>query len=145
MEVPASMPVRVIGVLLASLIAGALTGCKTGGSTPIAAAPAAPATFRERIAALALSQVQFGSISLLPVRFENSRITPFFEDGGRFLYCVSTRMWGRSLSGPERPKVVIREEQGTEALSIVKDENEVCEGRRTEPFPELEALGNRSG
>lgn len=139
------MPVRYTGILFAGLMAGLLAGCTAGGPSPTAAVSAAPKTFRERIATLALSQVQFGSISLLPVRFDHSRITPFFEDGGRILYCVSSRMRGRTLSGPERPKVVIREEKGTEALSIVKDENEVCEGHRTEPFPELETLGNRAG
>ena len=49
------------------------------------------------------------------------------------------------MSGLERPKVVIREEKGTEKLSIIRDENEVCEGQGTEPFPELETLGNHAG
>jgi hypothetical protein len=132
-------------ILILCLTVPVLSGCMRGAAPASAGAPAVPATFRERIAALALTQVQFGSISLLPVRFEHSRITPFFEDGGRILYCVTSRMKGRSLFKPERPKVVIREEKGTERLSIVENENEVCEGHRTEPFPELDALGNRSG
>jgi hypothetical protein len=39
-----------------------------------------PALLR-RIAALALKQVAFGSVSLLPVRFEGSRIAGPIEDG----------------------------------------------------------------
>lgn len=106
--------------------------------TATAAPPrAAPGTLRERIAALALGQVAFGSVSLLPVRFERSRIAGPFEDGGRRLYCVSTRMKGRSLGEPERPKLVLREEAG--ALTILREEEEVCEGHRSEPFPELDS------
>ncbi|GJD95073.1 hypothetical protein [Methylobacterium iners] len=138
------MPVRRPPMLLLGVALLTLSGCMRAG-VPATATATPPTTFRERIAALALTQVQFGSVSLLPVRFEHSRITPFFEDGGRILYCVTSRMKGRSLFKPERPKVVIREEKGTERLSIVANEDEVCEGHRTEPFPELNALGNRAG
>ncbi|MGU3536882.1 hypothetical protein [Methylobacterium sp. A54F] len=104
--------------------------------------PAAPAGLtRETIAAFALRQVAFGSVSLLPVRFEKSRIGGPFEDGGRILYCVSSRMHGRTFGKPERPKIVIRAEPGR--LSLIDDEAEVCEGHRTEPFPELEAAAGK--
>ena len=121
------------GVMLAMALAA-------GGCTATAAPPAPPAatgTVRERIARLARGQVEFGSVSLLPVRFERSRIAGPFEDGGRRLYCISTRMKGRSLDTPERPKLVLREEAG--ALTILREEEEVCEGHRSEPFPELDS------
>lgn len=105
-------------------------------------APAPTGTLRARVAALALRQTDFGALSLLPVRFENSRIAGPFEDGGRTLYCVSGHMKGRTFGKAERPKAVIRDEGGT--LKVVEDD-EVCSGQRTEPFPELEALGNRPG
>ncbi|GJE72569.1 hypothetical protein [Methylorubrum podarium] len=123
------------GVVLAMVLAA-------GGCTATAA-PTAPAastgTVRERIAALALRQVAFGSVSLIPVRFAHSRIAGPFEDGGRRLYCVSTRMSGRTFGKPERPKLVVREEAG--ALTVLRDEEEVCEGHRSEPFPELDSPG----
>ena len=50
-------------------------------------------------------------------------------------------MMGRRFLKGEKAKVVIREEAGK--LSILEDVEEVCEGHRTEPFKELEALGNR--
>lgn len=98
---------------------------------------------RERVAALALRQSGFGSISVIPVRFEHSRIAGPFEDDGRTLYCVSARMMGRRFLKGEKAKAVIREEAGK--LSILEDVEEVCEGHRTEPFKELEALGNAKG
>lgn len=101
-------------------------------------APSPSATLRERIAALTLRQTEFGSVSLIPVRFEHSRISGPFEDGGRTLYCVSSRMKGRTFDKGERPKVVIRDEGGV--LKIVEDDEEVCTGHRTVPFPELETL-----
>lgn len=94
----------------------------------------ASVALRKRIAALALKQVQFGSISLLPVRFESSRLAGPFEDGGRTLYCVSSHMKGRTFGKAERPKVVMREDKGT--LTVI-DEDEACEGHRTKPFSEL--------
>lgn len=99
--------------------------------------PAASPQMRARIAAFALRQTEFGAISLLPVRFEKSRLAGPFEDGGRQLYCVSSRMKGRSLSGYERAKVIIRDANGV--LTRLDEDEEVCEGHRTEPFPELEA------
>ena len=123
------------GVMLAMALAA-------GGCTATAAPPAPTAstgTVRERIAVLARGQVEFGSVSLLPVRFERSRIAGPFEDGGRRLYCVSTRMKGRTFDKPERPKLVLREEAG--ALTILRDEEDVCEGHRSEPFAELDSPG----
>ncbi|GJE28267.1 hypothetical protein [Methylobacterium organophilum] len=125
-------------------IALAVSACTTATAPP-APSPIVPTTFRERVAALALKQVKFGAVSLLPVRFERSRIAGPFEDGERTLYCVSSRMYGRDFFEPERPKVVIREEIGTEKLSIVEEDDEVCSGHRYQPFPELDALGNRRG
>lgn len=111
-----------------------------GACTPRTAPPSAGATgtLRERVAALALRQSDFGSISLIPVRFEHSRISGPFEDGKRTLYCVSSRMKGRSFGKGERPKAVIQDAGGV--LKIVEDDEEVCTGHRTEPFPELETL-----
>ncbi|MBD8905768.1 hypothetical protein [Methylorubrum zatmanii] len=123
---------RGAGLLAVVLAAG---GCTTGTATP--SPTASTGSLRERIAALALRQVEFGSVSLIPVRFEHSRIAGPFEDGGRQLYCVSTRMKGRTFGKPERPKLVVRETAG--ALSILRDEEDVCEGHRSEPFPELDS------
>lgn len=111
------------------------------GEAPSPAAQASSKPVRERIAALALRQVAFGSVSLLPVRFESSRIAGPFEDGGRTLYCVSSHMKGRTFGKGERPKVVIREDKAANALTAI-DDDEVCQGHRTEPFPELETVGN---
>jgi hypothetical protein len=99
-------------------------------------------SIRERVAALALRQVAFGSVSLIPVRFEHARISGPFTDAGRTLYCVSAQMKGRTFAKPEKPKIVVREEKG--ALAVIEDD-EVCTGHRTEPFPDLERLGNRAG
>ncbi|MBB2962703.1 hypothetical protein [Methylobacterium sp. R2-1] len=120
------------------MLAMALTA---GGCTTTAAPPASSSTgtVRERIATLALRQVAFGSVSLIPVRFAHSRIAGPFEDGGRRLYCISTRMSGRTFGKPERPKLVVREEAA--ALTVLRDEEEVCEGHRSEPFPELDSPG----
>ena len=103
------------------------------------AKPAASPEARARIAAFALRQTEFGSISLLPVRFEKSRLAGPFEDGGRQLYCVSSRMKGRSITSYERAKVIIRDANGV--LTRLDEDEEVCEGHRTEPFPELEVAG----
>ncbi|GJE58583.1 hypothetical protein [Methylobacterium trifolii] len=116
----------------------AVSGCTTASPAPEAAAPA---TLREKIAALALAQVAFGSVSLLPVRFESSRIAGPFEDGGRTLYCVSSQMKGRSFGKAERPKVVVREDKAAGRISVI-DDDEVCSGHRSEPFSELDRLGN---
>ncbi|ACS38741.1 MULTISPECIES: hypothetical protein [Methylorubrum] len=121
------------GVVLAMVLA-------VGGCTATAAPPspaASTGTVRERIAALVLRQVAFGSVSLIPVRFAHSRIAGPFEDGSRRLYCVSTRMSGRTFGKPERPKLVLREEAG--ALTVLRDEEETCEGHRSEPFAELDS------
>ncbi|MCJ2054511.1 hypothetical protein [Methylobacterium sp. J-070] len=116
------------------------------------AAPAAPRTakpdpadapspaLKERIAALALKQVAFGSVSLLPVRFEGSRLAGPIEDGGRTIYCVSSRMSGRTFGKPERPKAAMR--YHADRLEVI-DDDEVCTGHRSQPFPELDAMGNK--
>lgn len=109
--------------------AGATSGKKADPEEP------SPA-LRRRIAALALKQVQFGSVSLIPVRFENSRLAGPFEDGGRRLYCVSSHMKGRTLGKAERPKAVIREDGPT--LTVI-DDDEACTGQRTKPFAELDS------
>ncbi|WP_375465219.1 hypothetical protein [uncultured Methylobacterium sp.] len=123
-------------------LAVAVGGCMARGETPASTVTQAPKTLREKIAALALRQVPFGSVSLLPVRFESSRIAGPFEDGGRTLWCVSSHMKGRTFGKAERPKLVIRADAAT--LTVI-DDDEVCQGHRTEPFPELETLGNAKG
>lgn len=128
---PSWLPAACLAAALA-LTAGGCTGVATGGSPP-----QSTGTLRERIAALALRQADFGAISILPVRFEKSRIGGPFEDGGRTLYCVSSRMKGRTFWKAERPRAVIRDTGGV--LSVVRDEKEVCEGHRTEPFLELDS------
>ncbi|WP_342150888.1 hypothetical protein [Methylorubrum sp. SB2] len=125
---------RSSGVWGAAGLAVWLGACTTTAPPPATGAPAG--TLRERIAALALGQVEFGSVSLLPVRLEHSRLAGPFEDGGRRLYCVRTRMYGRTFGKPERPKIVVRDDGG--ALSVLRDEDDVCEGHRSEPFPELD-------
>ncbi|GJE77353.1 hypothetical protein [Methylorubrum suomiense] len=119
----------------AAWLAAGLGACTTATPTPPPLS-ASPGTLRERIAALALRQVEFGSVSLLPVRLEHSRLAGPFEDGGRRLYCIKSRMFGRTFGKPERPKLVLRDDNG--ALSVLRDEDEVCEGHRSEPFPELD-------
>jgi hypothetical protein len=95
---------------------------------------------RQRIAALALRQVAFGSVSILPVRFESARLAGPIEDGGRTIYCVSAQMKGRTFGKAERPKAVMRLD--ADRLSVI-DDDEVCTGHRSQPFPELESLGNK--
>lgn len=120
-----------------ALSAGA---CTT--STPAPGQATLAGTVRERIAALTLRQSDFGSVSLIPVRFEHARLAGPFAEGGRTFYCVSARMLGRTFGKPERPKVVIEDVSGV--LKVV-DEEEACSGQRSEPFPELEASGSRAG
>ena len=138
---PAAFDGRSFRAAAATLaVALALSGCMARGEAP-APATASAKPIRERIAALAMRQVAFGSVSLLPVRFESSRIAGPFEDGGRTLYCVSSHMKGRSFGKGERPKVVVRQDKAADTLTAI-DDDEVCQGHRTEPFPELEMLGN---
>lgn len=133
---PFPRPHRGLHPLVPALLAGlVLTGCG-----PRAAAPVPPATapFRERLAALALRQAAFGAVSLIPVRLEHSRVSKPFVDEGRTLYCVSSRMKGRTFGKAERPKIVVQE--AANVLAIVDEDDEICEGHRTEPFPELDTL-----
>lgn len=131
---PAYTPSFFPAACLVATLALPASGC-TSVATGTSPHPSA-GTLRERIAALALRRVDFGAISILPFRFEKSRIAGPFEDGGRTLYCVSSVMKGRSFGKPERPKVVVRDEGGV--LTAVADEEEVCAGHRTEAFPELD-------
>lgn len=117
-----------------------LAACGPRDAAPV---PGATGTMRERVAALVLRQTDFGGISILPIRYVHSRIAGPFTDDGRTLYCVSTRMKGRTFGKAERAKALVRDDAGT--LRIVEDNEEVCEGHRTEPFPELETLGNANG
>lgn len=123
-------------LVLALTLTGALAAPKA--AKPTAEDAPSPA-LKQRIAALALKQVDFGSVSLLPVRFAGSRLTGPIEDGGRTIYCVSSRMSGRTFGKPERPKAVMR--YAADRLDVIDDE-EVCTGHRSQPFPELDALGN---
>ena len=95
---------------------------------------------RQRIAALALKQVAFGSVSLLPVRFESSRLAGPIADGGRTIYCVSSQMKGRTFGKAERPKAVMRLD--ADRLSVIEDD-EVCTGHRSQPFSELDTPGDK--
>ncbi|MHB2208700.1 hypothetical protein [Methylobacterium sp. CM6257] len=132
------MPPRAALVVILSLAAaGTHAAPRTGTSAPEDAP--SPALL-QRIAALALKQVAFGSVSLLPVRFAGSRIAGPIEDEGRVIYCVSGRMYGRTFGKPERPKVALH--YGNDRLTVL-DDDEVCSGHRTRPFPELDALGNK--
>lgn len=108
---------------------------KAAGGSEDAPAPA----LLQRIAALALKQVEFGSVSLLPVRFEGSRIAGPIEEDGRVIYCVTGHMYGRTFGKPEKPRVALR--YANDRLTVLEDD-EVCTGHRTRPFPELDALGN---
>lgn len=126
--------------LLAVLTIVALAGCTARGSIPM---PAATAPIRERLAALALSQTEFGSLSLIPVRFIHSRVSGPFLDEGRTLYCVSSRMRGRSFGRSERPKIVIQDNAGV--LTVINEDKETCDLQRTEPLPELETMAANKG
>lgn len=141
----AAIPAKPTRGRCATLAVSLILALSAAGCTARNPAPASPptGTIRERIAALALRQSDFGSVSLLPVRFEHSRISGPFEDAGRTLYCVSSRMRGRSFDKGERPKVVIRDDGGI--LKVLQDEEEVCTGHRTQPFPELETLASARG
>ncbi len=125
--------------VLALCLAAGLAGCMGSRPAPEAAATGTP---RERIARLALSRVEFGAVSLIPVRFEHARISGPFADAGRTLYCVSAQMKGRTFGKAERPKIVVQERAG--AFTVI-DDDEACTGHRTEAFPELETFGNRTG
>lgn len=143
--------------ILGAAIVGAMVGLLAALAPPAEARPkakadekaedpAATAAMRGRIAALVLRRVEFGAVSLLPVRFAESRIAGPFEDAGRTLYCVGTQMHGRSLFKPERPRALVRlERRGTESvLTAAAYDADICAGHRTEPFPELNAAGRSS-
>ncbi|QGY06319.1 hypothetical protein MMSR116_24115 [Methylobacterium mesophilicum SR1.6/6] len=121
-------------------LALAATPAAAASKAKPAAEDAPSPALRARIAALTLKQVAFGSMSLLPVRFEGSRLAGPIEDGGRVIYCVSSRMSGRTFGKPERPRVALRHE--ADRLAVI-DDDEACSGHRSQPFPELEILGNK--
>ncbi|KQU27491.1 hypothetical protein ASG63_02345 [Methylobacterium sp. Leaf94] len=137
-----SLPVRAArrrpALVLAALLPLAACGPRAGIPTPAATAP-----LRERLAAFALGQAAFGAVSLIPVRFAHSRVSQPFQDAGRTLYCLSSRMTGRTFGRAERPKIVVQEAGGV--LTRVDEDPEICEGHRTEPLPELEALAAGRG
>lgn len=126
-------------VLFFVLLVGSLPACVTH-SVPVAPADALGATPRQRIAALLRRQPDFGSISLIPVRFENSRIVGPLEEKGRTHYCVRTEMHGRTFGKPERPKAIVRQEAGPGGISFAASayDEDICSGHRSEPFPELD-------
>lgn len=109
-------------------------------TVPALAAPAAKPSpspaLRARIVALVLRQSDFGAISLIPVRFEDSRLAGPFEEGGKTHYCVATRMLGRTFGRAERRRALLRDEGG--ALRVERYDADVCAGHRTEPFTELD-------
>jgi hypothetical protein len=123
------------GLLLAGLAGLGLAGC---GGRPAIPTPSATAPMHERLAALALSRPEFGALSLIPVRFVQSRVSGPFLDEGRTLYCVSSRMRGRTFGRAERLKIVIQEKAGV--LSVIDEDKEVCDYHRSEPLPELETM-----
>ncbi|MCJ2088416.1 hypothetical protein MKK88_20860 [Methylobacterium sp. E-005] len=130
------MPFRAaLAVVLVLIAAGAQAAPRKAAGADDAPSPA----LLQRIAALALKQVEFGSVSLLPVRFEGSRIAGPIADGGRVIYCVSGHLYGRTFGKPEKPRVALRYRD--DRLTVL-DDDEVCTGHRTRPFPELDALGN---
>ena len=103
--------------------------------------PAVDPAVRARIVALLLRRSEFGAISLIPVRFENSRISGPFDDGDKTTYCVTAQMHGRSFGKPERARAIIRRERAAEGERLRAEtyDADVCSGERTEPFPELDA------
>lgn len=135
-----TLRVRVIALTIAALGANqALAAPKTVEPKAARVEETPSPALKQRIAALALKQVAFGSVSLLPVRFESSRLAGPIADGGRTIYCVSSQMKGRTFGKAERPKAVMRHE--ADRLSVI-DDDEVCTGHRSQPFPELDTLGD---
>ncbi|MBE7247372.1 MAG: hypothetical protein INR63_20715 [Actinomycetospora chiangmaiensis] len=124
-----------LAVVLLLAAAGAQASPRKAAGSDDAPSPA----LLQRIAALALKQVEFGSVSLLPVRFAGSRIAGPIEDGGRVIYCVTGHMYGRTFGKPEKPRSALH--YANDRLTVL-DDDEVCTGHRTRPFPELDALGN---
>ncbi len=133
------MPFRALLALAVLTIAAAPAPAAPRATKQPAAEDAPSPALKARIAALALRQVAFGSVSLLPVRFEGSRLAGPIAEGGRTIYCVSSRMSGRTFGKPERPKAVMRYQ--ADRLEVI-DDDEVCTGHRSQPFPDLDALGN---
>ena len=109
------------------------------------AKPAADPAMKARIVALVLRRSDFGGISLIPVRFENSRLAGPFDDGGKTTYCVTAQMHGRSFGKPERARALVRLERAVdgERLRAESYDADVCSGERTEAFTELDGPAHR--
>jgi hypothetical protein len=105
-------------------------------AAPAKTKPAAEPAVKARIVALVLGRTDFGSISLIPVRFENSRLAGPFEDGGRTTYCVTAQMHGRTFGKPERARAIVRLDG--DRLRAEAYDADVCSGERSAPFPELD-------
>lgn len=108
-------------------------------ASPAAAEDAPSPALKERIARLALKQVEFGALSLLPVTFVGSGLAGPFEDDGHTYFCVSTRMKGRSFGASEHVRIAMRYD--ADRLTMMPDDD-VCPYHRARPFPELGKIGN---
>jgi hypothetical protein len=135
-------PPRLRAALALALLALPMPAVAAPKAKPASKEAAEPdPALRARIAALVLRRADFGAISLIPVRFEASRLAGPFEDGGRTTYCVTAQMHGRSLGRPERARAIVRAERAAdgERLRAEAYDAEVCAGERTRPFAELDA------
>jgi hypothetical protein len=135
----------VVRILAAVALAASLAGCVTRTSPVQPAELASPASARQRIAALLLRNAEFGSWSIIPVRFENSRIAGPIEEKGRTYFCVTTQMHGRTFGKPERPKALVRQDTRPEGtvFSASAYDDDICSGHKREDFPELDEAGTR--
>lgn len=133
--------VRALAVLV---LAGSVSACVTR-SVKVEPAAASGANARRTIAALLLRNPEFGSVSLIPVRFENSRIAGPIEDKGRTYFCVTTEMRGRRFGKPERPKATVQQETGPGGVTFAaaRYDGDICSGHKREDFPELEQARTR--
>jgi hypothetical protein len=130
--------------LCAVVVAGPLSACMTR-SIRVEPGEASGTGARQKIAELLLRQPDFGSVSIIPVRFENSRIAGPIEEKGRTYYCVATEMRGRRFGKPERPKALVRQETRPEGTTFAASayDPDICSGHRREPYPEFEEAANR--
>ncbi|GJE38702.1 hypothetical protein [Methylobacterium persicinum] len=107
--------------------------------SPVLARDEPSPALKARIAKLALKQVEFGAVSLLPVTFAGSGLAGPFEEDGHTYFCVMTRMKGRDFGGSEHVRIAMRYEN--DRLTMMHDDD-VCAYHHARPFPELTALGN---
>lgn len=131
-------------LLAAALVAGLLSAC-ISRSVRVEPAAAAGGNARQRIAELLLRNPEFGSISILPVRFEDSRISGPIEDKGRTYYCVTTRMLGRNFGRAERRRALVRQDTRPDGVTFSASAHDdgICSGHKRDDFPELEEAANR--